>query len=297
MNKNKLYTLLLIIVIILTGCKPQKNQSVKIQKKDKAPNELGDVSKGLQDILKDIEEIEKILDGTIIQPEKTKEEKKDSGISSDEQSQGSSQDSENQDKNKSEKSNEEQKEPENKEIKKAEEKSEKVLETWRKVDKKIEDIHKKWNVYEVEGVKKGLTIEKSDKFEESINTLTKSIEARNIVDIYDYASQSMLNLSPAFELYKDEIEGEINKIKYATYRSYLKAMEEKDKEALDLLKNSEEEINKIRLKIDKDNSKMKVLDKVNMSIVDMRKSLKQKSIKLYRIKKDIIIKNLEELGK
>jgi len=74
-------------------------------------------------------------------------------------------------------------------------------------------------------------------------------------------------------------------------------MEEKDKEALDLLKNSEEEINKIRLKIDKDISKMKVLDKLNMSIGDMRKSLKEKSIKLYRIKRDIIIKNLEELGK
>lgn len=282
---------------MLTGCKLQKNQSVKIQKKDKAPDSLGDVSKGLQDILSNLEEIEKILDGTYIEEEKPKEEKKDSGSSNTNQSQGSNQNSGNQDSNKSEQSSGEKKDTEDKEKKKAEEKADKLLKTWQKIDKKIEDIHKKWNEYELEGLKKGITTERTDKFEESINALTKSIESRNIKEIYDYGSQSMLALGPIFELYKDEIAGEINRIKYATYQSYLNAIEEKDNEALDILKNSEEEINKIRLKIEKDTSKIKVLDKVNMSIVDMRKSLKEKSIKLYRIKKDVIIKNLEELGK
>lgn len=282
---------------MLTGCKLQKNQSVKIQKKDKAPDSLGDVSKGLQDILSNLEEIEKILDGTYIEEEKPKEEKKDSGSSNTSQSQGSNQNSGNQDSNNSGKTNSDIKTIEDKEKKKAEEKADKLLKTWQKIDKKIEDIHKKWNEYELEGLKKGITTERTDKFEESINALTKSIESRNIKEIYDYGSQSMLALGPIFELYKDEIAGEINRIKYATYQSYLNAIEEKDNEALDILKNSEEEINKIRLKIEKDTSKIKVLDKVNMSIVDMRKSLKEKSIKLYRIKKDVIIKNLEELGK
>lgn len=282
---------------MLTGCKLQKNQSVKIQKKDKAPDSLGDVSKGLQDILSNLEEIEKILDGTYIEEEKPKEEKKDSGSSNTSQSQGPNQNSGNQDSNNSGKTNSDIKTIEDKEKKKAEEKADKLLKTWQKIDKKIEDIHKKWNEYELEGLKKGITTERTDKFEESINALTKSIESRNIKEIYDYGSQSMLALGPIFELYKDEIAGEINRIKYATYQSYLNAIEEKDNEALDILKNSEEEINKIRLKIEKDTSKIKVLDKVNMSIVDMRKSLKEKSIKLYRIKKDVIIKNLEELGK
>ena len=271
---------------------------MKIQKKDKAPDSLGDVSKGLQDIISNLEEIEKILDGTYIEEEeKPKEEKKDPGSSNTSQSQGSNQNSGNQDSNNSGKTNSDIKTIEDKEKKKAEEKADKLLKTWQKIDKKIEDIHKKWNEYELEGLKKGITTERTDKFEESINALTKSIESRNIKEIYDYGSQSMLALGPIFELYKDEIAGEINRIKYATYQSYLNAIEEKDNEALDILKNSEEEINKIRLKIEKDTSKIKVLDKVNMSIVDMRKSLKEKSIKLYRIKKDVIIKNLEELGK
>ena len=172
----------------------------------------------------------------------------------------------------------------------------KLLELWINLDKKIEEIHNKWNIYEVEGVKKGIDVEGREKLKDSLNLLTKSIEERDIINIYDYGSESMLRLAPIFNIYKDEIKGNINKIKYYTYQSYLKVIKGRKTEAQNLLEDLSEDINQIRQKLDKDEEKIKILDKTNLSIGDMQKVLKQNSVKLYRIKRDIIIKNLNELA-
>lgn len=284
------FTLFLITILLLTGCKAGKKQETKIQKTDKAPEALIDVSKGLQDILKDTEKIEKVLDGTDMEDAKAKEQEKEKKEEKD-----AKENDKNQTKSKENNSNQTNNQDKGKE--KFLEKDEKLLKTWEKIDKKIEEIHGKWNTYEVEAMKKGATTDRTDKFGESLNALTKAIEMRSTIDIYDFGSQSMLNLSAMFDLYRDEIKGDINKIKYITYQSYLKAAKGNPKEAFEILKDSEENINRIRLKLEKKDSKIDTLDKVNLAIVDMRKSLKENSIKLNRIKKNIIIKSLEELEK
>lgn len=290
------------MILILTGCKSQKKQVAKFQKKDRAPASLGDISRGLQNILKETEKLESILDGTDyevekVEMEKAKEEEKAKtertievkneakGLTSGQGGQGGGQ------------SSGESKGTQSKEQKKSQDKDEKLLSTWEKIDKTIEDIHKKWNSYGPEGMKKGVTSQMSSRFTDSLNALTKSIESRSVIDIYDYSSQSMLNLSSMLGLYKDEILGEIDKLKYATYQSYLNALKGDDAKSAELLKTSEDDVSKIRLKLEKNDSKIKMLDKVNLSMDDMSKSIKEKSIKLTRIKRDIIIKNLEELGK
>ncbi|MDR7857745.1 MAG: hypothetical protein RIN63_14250 [Tissierella sp.] len=276
-----------------------KNQATKLKKKDKAPDSLGKLSDSLQGILKETEIIESILDGTDeevkkAELEKAKEqekvklegnmgEKKEGGNSSSKQ--GSSQSS-----NQSTDTNK-------KGEKKPKDKEEKLLSTWESLNKKIEETHKKWNDYESEGIKKGINQNSTQKFKDSINALTKSVEEKNILGIYDYTSQSMVNLAPILEVYKDEIWGEINRVKSAVYKSYAKAIVGKYEEAQEQLKNLEEVANKTRLKIEDDNKKIQSLEKVNLSIEAMRQSLEEKSITLTRIKKDIVIKNLDELGK
>jgi len=299
------YILIIVIIFVLSGCKSYKNQGVKFEKKDKAPKVLGDISSGIQDILKEVEEIESILDGTDfevkkVELKKAEEEEKaklekiieikdeNKGSDNNRKTMGQKIGSEN------EKKAEDSK---NKEQKKYKDKDEKLLDKWEEINKKLEEIHSKWNSYEIEGMKKGVTSDISNRFKDSLNALTSSIEGKNIIGIYDYSSQTMLNLSPIFGLYKDEIWGEINKLKYLTYQSYLNTLKGDDLKTIELLKGSEEDISKIRLKLEKNDSKIKMLDKVNLSIEDMNKSLKENSIKLIRIKKDIIIKNLEELGK
>ena len=269
-----------------------KKEESKIEKIEKAPDSLSEVSEGIQEILKDIEIIEKVIDGTDTEDSKAKVQKEKELEKEEEETQDKDK-QETQDKGKNESENKTESQNKEKPI----EKDEKLLEQWEKVDKKIKEVHEKWNTYQPESVKKGATTDKTDKFGESVNSLTKSIERRDIKDIYNFASESMLNLKPIFDLYRDEIKGDINKLKYITYQSYLKFMDDKVTQSVSLLNEAQEDIEKIKLKVEKKDSKIDVLGKLELSIRDMSKSLRLKSINLIRIKKDIIIKNLEELDK
>lgn len=282
MKRYKGYIVLILIVLFLTGCKSEKEKETKIEKKDKAPSSISDFSGGLQDILNDVEEIEKILDDSDIKmnEEKIKEDNKDKSNSK---------------KSKNEETDTDKDEDEKKDQEK--EKEKKLLEIWTNIDKKIENIHNKWDLYGVEGIKKGISINDKDKIEGKLNSLTKAIEERNITNIYEYGSQTMLELEPIFLLYKDEIKGNTNKIKYYTYQSYLKAMEGRSTQAQQLLDVLSQDLNQIRTKLEKDEDKIKILDRLKLSVDSMKVGLKEKSPKLYRIKKDIIIKNINELEK
>lgn len=272
----------MMIIFLLSGCTLQKQKVGKFEKKDRAPKSLGGISSGLQELLDHNKKIEELLDNTYIEEDKEKSDEK-------------SEDEEKEDDNKKEDKEKPEEKP--KEKTEEEERREKLKKTWQAMDKKIEELHKEWNKYEGEAIKKGGNPDKMAKFSESLNLLTKAIENRKVSDVYNYGSLSMQNISQAFDLYKDEIWGEINKIKYASYQSYLKFISGQFTLATRLLEDSREEISKIRLKLEKDDSKIKLLDKVNLSIGDMQKSFKENSLKLVRIKKDIIINNLEELGK
>ncbi|WP_353092879.1 hypothetical protein [Tissierella praeacuta] len=305
MKKIRRYILYIIIIFTLSGCRAGKNQTVKFEKKDKAPKSLEDINSGLQELLKEVEEVESIVDRTDfevekVELEKAKEEEKarlENVIELKNENKDSSENESSANGKKGSQKKENSQDTKNKEEKKSPDREEKLLDKWEKINKKLEDIHDKWNNYESEGMKKGMTSDMSSRFKDSLNALTKAVEGKKIIEIYDYASQSMLNLSPMFGLYKDEIWGEINKLKYATYQFYINALKKENFNSIDLLKNYEENISKIRLKLEKNDSKIKVLDKVSLSIEDINKLSRESSIKLIRIKKDIIIKNLEELGK
>jgi uncharacterized protein Usg len=82
--------------------------------------------------------------------------------------------------------------------------------------------------------------------------LTKAVENKNIIEIYDSASNSYLNLKPFYDLYQDEISGDIYTIRYAANQAYLKAVQGDLEGAINLLNGREENINKIRLKQEED---------------------------------------------
>lgn len=273
MKTHRGYIILFIVILLLTGCKSNKEKEDKIQKKDKAPSSLSDFSQGIQEILYDVEEIEKILDGADMEMNEEKDQKDD-----------------NKDKSKPENGKEEEKDKEK-------EKENKLQQTWTNIDTKIDAIHNQWDLYGVEGIKMGISMNIKDELEESLNSLTRAIEEKDITGIYENASQTMLGLEPVFHFYKDEIKGNTNKIKYYTYQSYLNAMNGKKTKAQDLLEDLVEQLNVIRTKLENDEEKIKILDRLNVSIESMKFALKEDSIKLYRIKKDLIIKNINELEK
>ena len=122
----------------------------------------------------------------------------------------------------------------------------------------------------------------------------QGVEDRNTKDILDTGSKAILSLANFFELYKDEIKGDLSRIKYAVYQAYL--VSETDIEnAKKLLDSTRESISRLRQKLDKDKEKMKVLDKLSLAIEDMKQSLDEGNKKLLEIKRNIIIDNIKLL--
>lgn len=115
------------------------------------------------------------------------------------------------------------------------------------------------------------------------------------MDIYDFGSQAILDLKPFYELYTDEIRGDTSQIRHDAYQAYIKASQEKIEEAVKLLENKDENINKIRLKLEGKDDKIKELEKLILSLGDMRKSFGENSKRLFMLKKDVVINNLKKL--
>lgn len=296
----------LILIIILSGC---KKEDTEFKKKDIAPESLSKLNHGINQVLKDIGKIENIEMGIEVEEEtglEMEEPKKES--------EGETGEKKDEPEGKSEEETEEKPEEESngkKESKGSQEddngskedmksgedekNTDEIKKIWKDINKNIEDIHESWSSYTSEVVNKGITLDKRDKFEKSLNKTTKAIEDKIIIDIYDFASQSLVNTKPFFDLYNDEISGDINEIKYSIYQYYIRGITGKKEEAIKVLKDKEENINRIRLKLKDKEDKLKEIDKIIFTLESMEMSLEENSKRLLAIKRDVGIKDLESL--
>ena len=300
MRKRKKVLIVIILLLFLIGCTKDEGQP-EIKSKDKAPDSLQELSLGITDILNSIGDIERLtLNIPLAEKEedKAKQQEQSEEPKQEENTEQSQSSSESQSGGGQEQQSGGQQETKPEDPKKAEiEKREKEIKSsWESIEKKLEEIHPQWNSFEVEGLKKGTTKEVMDKFETAFNKMTKSIEAKNIIEIYDYASQSFLNLKPIFDLYLDEIGGDVSVIRHAAYQGYIKALQGDIEGANTVLSNKEENINKIRLKMTKDEDK-DAIEKISLSLADFKDSLPENSRRLFMIKKDIIIENIKAIEK
>lgn len=292
--KLKRTIIIVILLVSISGCSKHKKTS-EIKTLDKAPDSLGDVYDEIGKILDNVGIIEKInLDVYVKEEDGSKQkgvqEQQDS--SSTEPGKGASDDS-NKENSVSQDSIPQLEEPTN--IGTAVvDKEEKRKQIWMDIDKSIEDIYLKWSYYEREGVQKGASGDRVVELKESINKLTKSIEEKNIVNIYDFGSKSILKLKPFYDLYKDDYRGEICELKYSIYQYYIKAINDDIEGAKGVLKSKEENINRIRTLMG-DDDKSKNLDKISASIDTIGISLEDRSKKVFMLEKDTLIKNLESL--
>lgn len=308
MRTNKLIIICAILLLGLLGC-TNENKNEEIKAADKAPSSANELTGGIDGILSTVGEIERLaLD--IISPEEEEKptekpssgkesgggdsaeggqgsgngggEGESSGQEGNAQGEGSSGESSTQD-------------PEKEEQEK-EQKKEKELESkWQSINSKIEEIHSHWNELEAEVQKKGAPKEARDKFKDTFNMMTKAIEDQNIVEIYNYASQALLNLKPMYDLYLDDIGGDLTALRHAAYQGYSKAINGEPSVAHSVLSNKEDSLNTIRLKLGDDEKEKEKVEKVNLSLMDFRDSLDQNSRMLFMIKKDIVIENIKAL--
>ncbi len=307
MKLRKILLIYVILLLVLAGCKKDSNQTA-IKPKDKAPESLASLSKGIDDLLKTVGDIEKLsLDIPLEEVQKKKSEEDAKEEAQGEKSQGATQGGNGESGSSGSGNGEsadgisDKRQPTQKSSGQKptpltpDKKKEDIDKKWNEAQKKIEDIHSHWNSFEAEGQKKGLTKESADAFEVSFNKMTKAIEDKKIIEVYDYASQSFLRLKPIYDLFTDDIGGDVSAIKYAAYQAYLRAVARDLVGASKVLTDRGENINLIRLKLEED--KKEKVDKVNLSLMDFKESFVENSRRLFMIKKDIIINNLKELEK
>ncbi len=302
--------LIYVILLLLVACKQEDNQN-KIKPKDKAPESLNSISKGIDDILKIVGDIEKLTLNIPLGLSGKEEAKKARSQEGQQQGQDGGQSSKNSESKKEASSNGESKggssgtteDKQGKENQDAKDnkaltpdkKKEEMDKKWNEAQIKLEEIHPHWNSFEAEGQKKGLSRESADGFEVSLNKMTKALENRNIVEIYDFSSQALLRLKPIYDLYTEDFGGDVAAIKYAAYQAYVRAQMGDIEGASRVLTDRDENVNRIRLKVKED--KKEKVEKVNLSLVDFKQSLVERSRSLFMIKKDIVINNLKELEK
>ena len=268
---RKFLSLIIILSITLVSCKNTGDKkNTKVEKKDNAPKSLVSISEEFDkifDSIKEINEIESLSPEefeTLNSEEKNKEKENSKGKEN-EKLQGQ-----------------------------LSEKDKELAKKWKDIEDKTEKIHKSWNNYEVEAIKKSANPEKSKEFKKNLNQFTKAVEERNINNILDMGSKSILGLSSFFDLYKDEVNGELLKIKYAAYQANLIG-ENNIEDAKKLLDNTGENITRLRQKLSTDEEKAKRLDKLQLAIGDMKQSLGENNRRLLELKRDIIIDNIKLL--
>jgi hypothetical protein len=277
-------------MIFSISCINQSDKKPKnINQKEKAPETLTKVVDGIDKLMTSVDEVAKIAELTESEFQAQKSEIEGNKKPSNENKQENQQSKQGESQDKSEKNDEEQKDNITRD--------EEIFMKWEEIDNSLEDIHRDWNSYEVEGVKKGANPDQGKEFKKSLNSFTKAIENRQMMDIMDTGSRSINSLAPFFDLYKDEINGDLSRINYSTYQAFLKAKEGDIKTADKLINEAAEYSGRIRQKLDKDKDKDKIkeLDKLSLAISDMKLALNENSIKLLEIKRDITLKNIKAL--
>lgn len=269
---------LLLLCTLLISCN-KKDDKNSIKNKEKAPKDLVIVAENLDGIFNMANEIEEMLELSSWEFETLNSEEKGTDT------EGEKEEGENNEDN-------------NQELKSQDLdlRDRELFKKWYNMDRQIEKLHREWNSYEAEGIEKGKNNPKFKEFKANLDVCTLAIESRDIGRIRDSGSRLYLSLGSFFDLYKDEIRGDLYRIKYVAYQVNLIGETNRD-EAKQLLESTGEYIARIKSKLSNHKDRLDKLDKLSLSIEDMMESLDMDNKRLLDIKRDIIIYNAKQLEK
>ncbi|SCG82274.1 hypothetical protein DW1_0665 [Proteiniborus sp. DW1] len=286
-----LFILVLAVVIFIPSSCTKKQEKPKLQtEEEKIPEKLKNMQEKNEDI---IEQIEKILE----EMKKPEEPKKLEQKEQQQQGQSSQQGSEDGGNKKggseggsqpktSEKSDEQEKQKT---------KEQKIEEMWTKVKKTSEEIHNSWGDYEILAIENGIKKQELTKFEETINKLTISIDKKKIEESLVYSNDITYDMAPFFDLYKGNHEGELMRLRYFIRQVLLYGMQGEWDKSEETITQAEESMNTARAKIKLEKEDQKLMEKLGLSIANMKTSIPMKNVELLKIKRDIVLKNVDEI--
>lgn len=297
--KRKVLIYFILALMVLSSCGGGEEKPKVSDKKEKVPEELVKIQESSGTVMEDIEKImEKIEEPIFVEAKEEGEEKEEQESGQEESSGGGGEEggqSEGQGGQQplipmEEKTYEEKKEEEN--IKKQEE----IEKMWMELSKKVEGIHTSWNNYKITAIEEGVDTKALAKTEDSLNNLTIATGKKELMNSLKEGNEMILSLGDFFDVYKGNIQGDLDRLIYTSTETYLKALEENWDKAKSVALEYEEYFSRLRQKIELEKKDEKYLDTLEISIRDLINSLKYKDTDLVKIKRDVVLKNIEKIN-
>jgi len=165
---------------------------------------------------------------------------------------------------------------------------------WEQVDKIIKDTHKKWNEYQPEAVKIGISSEMTNSFDNTLNTLTNNIDGKSLISTLSNATDLYKYIPEFLSHYKSKFV-DIKRVKYFTRDVMYNSRSDK----WDLADNSITKMNTLLSNI-RSQSSEEIKNNINSllyGISDLEKVTKERQKNLIQIKGNIILDNIKIIEK
>lgn len=321
---TKLYKILFIIltIFLLSSCQQKEDEEQQNSDREIIPQELASIGKNTEDVIEEIEKLQIIIE----KPEKLEEykdsqqekddkqqgeqekqqgeqDKQQSGEEQqqgeqDKQQSGEEQQQDEQDKQQGEKDQDDKEEGEeknNQDKEKEETIDDEVNKIWETIENKVKEIHIEWNNFEVKSTENGINQDEISKFEESLNELTIAANNKNDMQSLIMANEVIFATSRFLNYYKGNIDSEMYKIKYYVRMSLIHGQLGEWEKTENDLAETQSILELLRQKIKIEEEDKELLEKLNLSLKDMENVTKHENKELLKIKRDIVLDNLNKL--
>lgn len=167
------------------------------------------------------------------------------------------------------------------------------LQNWDKEEKSVTEIHKKWNILEIEVIKAGANNTLRNEFETDLNTLTNKIMAKDIMETLKTANKLYGIITKISDLYQSRNPSEVDMMKYYTQKALFAIEEENWAEAANNINYLKELWEKTKIMMGEEGAKLMV--QMDYGIIDFSKSIENQNKAVGRIKGEIIMDNIEKV--
>ncbi|MBS4534515.1 hypothetical protein GOQ29_02680 [Clostridium sp. D2Q-14] len=301
MNK-KILIYFILALIILSSCGNKEEKPNANNDKEKVPEELGKMQENSKTIIEDIEGIMKKTEEPIFvetKKEEKKEGQEDQSEGSESEGQGGGQEESGGGQQQGQQQPPEPTEEKSYEEKKKEEnikKQEEIEKMWMKLELIVSGVHTSWNNYKISAMEGGVNTKSLEATDKALNNLTINVGNKEIMTSLKEINKLIFSLANFFDIYKGHIDGDLNRLYYTASEVYIQSLEESWDKAQKVASEYEEYFSMLRQKIDLEKKDEKYLNKLEVSMKDLIDSLQYQDPNLVKIKREVVLQNIEKLN-
>jgi len=175
------------------------------------------------------------------------------------------------------------------------EKKQKIDKIWEEALKIVEDTHRQWNDYESTAVRDKARDYTITEFERFLNGLTVAVNRQDIDAAMEQANGMCLAAADFLDLYKNNPDGQITKVRYYLQQSCIDAGQDDWAGARQSVTVGKREAEELGREVELEEADRGLIEKLNLSIDNMEVAMANRDLDLLKIKKDIALENLDKV--